>query len=329
MKLSIVIPIYNASKYLKKCLDSVAKSPITDMECIMVNDGSTDSSEVICKAYADADRRFVYLQKENAGVSAARNSGLGHTRGKYVMFLDADDFLTEDAWALIDATLNQEMADYTAFAYYSYYEDGRTELERYQIEGEKTTDFEAAKKLVYASSQMNTCWGKIFDYDIIRNNKIKFQVDLPIGEDYLFVAEYFQYCKTSYITNDPILYYLQRPGSAMRSYSMAQRIGFMEILYRYNLSKVEELQDVQLKKDFYNYYLRVVTNLFLVFAKEKEEKELKELYQDALHHEVLDEIFKNVTRRELSPFFKKIEYDLLKRHHVWLLTKYFGLKKKM
>lgn len=329
MKLSIVIPIYNAEKYLKKCLDSVMVSPIQDMECIMVNDGSTDSSEAICKSYAEMDRRFVYLQKDNAGVSAARNSGLGHTRGKYVMFLDSDDFLTEDAWDVISNALEQEMADFTAFSYYSLFEDGGEVLERYQINGEETRALQDARQLVYASSQMNTCWGKIFDYEIIRANKIKFKVDLPIGEDFLFVAEYFGYCQSSFVSNQPILYYLQRTGSAMRSYTMAQRIGFMEQLFQYNRMKVEELKDERLEKDFYNYYLRVITNLFLVFAKDRDGEELKKLYKDALEQKVIKEILSNVTRKELSPFFKKVEYDMLSHRRIGLLSRYFRLKQKM
>lgn len=90
--ISIIVPIYNAENYLKSCLDSVLSQTFKDFEVLMVNDGSTDSSATLCQAYAERDSRFRYFEKENGGLSDARNYGLDRAQGAYITFLDADDF---------------------------------------------------------------------------------------------------------------------------------------------------------------------------------------------------------------------------------------------
>lgn len=96
MKLSIIIPIYNCEKYLKRCLDSLLSQTFTDYEVIMVNDGSTDNSVSICNIYIEKDKRFKLVQKQNGGLSSARNMGLEKASGEYFFFIDPDDWIDKD-----------------------------------------------------------------------------------------------------------------------------------------------------------------------------------------------------------------------------------------
>ena len=96
-KVSVIVPIYNVEDYLECCLDSILKQTYTNLEIILVNDGSTDSSLSICKKYLEKDNRIVIVDKSNGGLSDARNAGLENANGEYVMFVDSDDFLTENA----------------------------------------------------------------------------------------------------------------------------------------------------------------------------------------------------------------------------------------
>lgn len=96
MKLSIIIPVYNAEVYLRKCLDSILHQTFTDYEVIMVNDGSRDESALICSEYEERDSRFKLINQENAGPGAARNRGLDTARGEYACFIDSDDWIEED-----------------------------------------------------------------------------------------------------------------------------------------------------------------------------------------------------------------------------------------
>ena len=94
--ISIIIPVYNAEKHLRRCVDSVLAQTHTNLEIILVNDGSTDGSEKICEEYRMKDSRITVLHKENGGVSSARNLALEHIRGDYVMFVDSDDWIEEN-----------------------------------------------------------------------------------------------------------------------------------------------------------------------------------------------------------------------------------------
>ena len=97
---SIIVPIYNAEQYLRRCVDSILNQEYTDYELLLVNDGSTDASGDICEEYGDRDPRVIVIQKENTGVSDSRNRALDRARGKYLQFLDSDDWITPDATRL-------------------------------------------------------------------------------------------------------------------------------------------------------------------------------------------------------------------------------------
>ena len=109
--ISVIIPVYNAQPYLHRCIDSVLASAYSDFEIILVNDGSTDCSPEICRAYAEADSRVIYISQENRGVSSARNRGLEAARGEWIIFLDSDDFITADYLSLTagEACREQDM----------------------------------------------------------------------------------------------------------------------------------------------------------------------------------------------------------------------------
>lgn len=232
MDLSIIIPAYNAQDYIAACLRSVVtcSKEAIDIECIVVNDGSKDDTESIVKRYIQRDSRIKLVNKDNGGVSDTRNCGLEHACGRYIMFLDADDKFAEDAWEYIIPIVHQEKYDFAAFSYYTWYENGKIVPQDLPLEKETAEDIQLARTFMYASSDFNACWGKIFSKDIIEKNKICFRKDLPIGEDFLFVAEYFSHCNHIYMSKAKVLYYLQRAGSAMRRYTMEQRLEFTKIL---------------------------------------------------------------------------------------------------
>lgn len=120
---SIIVPIYNVEKYLAECLDSLERQTLDDIEIIMVNDGSTDNSGDIAKTYAAQNENFCLINRENGGLSAARNSGLDVARGEYVYFLDSDDFLADDAIEKLYKKAKAENLDQLRFVAYTF-EDG-------------------------------------------------------------------------------------------------------------------------------------------------------------------------------------------------------------
>ena len=118
--ISIVVPIYNVENYLRMCLDSIQNQTYQNFECLLINDGSPDNSADICREYVAKDARFRYFEKENGGLSSARNFGIEHSTGVYVTFIDSDDWLEHDALDRLYGALKKENADISIGRYNSY-----------------------------------------------------------------------------------------------------------------------------------------------------------------------------------------------------------------
>ena len=333
MDLSIIIPAYNMQNYIAACLRSVIRCPkdLIEMECVVVNDGSKDDTVSIVERYMQRDKRIRLINKENGGVSDTRNKGIEAADGKYLMFLDADDSLCEDAWEHICGAIKEEYADFIAFSYITLYENGKMKSQMLPISDVVSTNEQEARRLMYADSEFNTCWGKLFQKEIIRENEITFRTDLPVGEDFLFVAEYFGHCRSFFMTKAMLLYYLQRSGSAMRSYSMEERLGFTKILYDFNVNAVAHCKDDALEKHMQVYYLKVLTNLFYEYAKvyQYDKAKLEDTYQNALENQTVQTILNEVTEGAILSKMKKFEYKLLKRGNVSGIRRYFSLKARL
>lgn len=342
MDLSIIIPAYNMQGYIASCLRSVTRCPNFEndnknvslknairMECIVVDDGSTDETAEIVNRYMQRDSRIKLVRKENGGVSDTRNRGILEAIGKYVMFLDADDMLCEDAWEQIIPIVKNEYADFSAFSYITLYENGKMKPQMLPIEDIVSTDINEARRLIYADSVFNTCWGKLFRKDIIIENNIQFRKELPIGEDFLFVAEYFSHCKNVFMSKAMIVYYLQRGGSAMRSYSMDKRLSYTQVLYEYNLNTVQQLQDDLLQKQMNVYYVKVLTNLFYEYAKLYKKDELKKIYEKAIEMPVVAEIINSAKKNDIESAYKRFEYGLLLKGNINSICIYFLIKAKL
>ena len=330
MDLSIIIPVYNASKYISACLDSVQACPMDAMECLMIDDGSSDDSALICQSYEKKDSRFRLIKQKNGGVSSARNKGLELATGRYVMFMDADDYLDISQWPLVVKHVREMENDFTAFSYTTLEEDGSTKKEYFALnEADVSTELAVAQELMYASSQFNTCWGKLFLKDIIDLHGISFRKDLPIGEDFIFTAEYFKRCRTFYISNESILYYRQHGGSAMRKYSMSEHLDFLKILFEFNKDCVLECGEVELIPKMYLYYFRMVTDLFLKFAiAYKGSEKIKKAYKEALERDLVKHILKH-QEMGCMPLLKKSELVLFRVKNITILKLYFGWKAKV
>ena len=328
MDLSIIIPAYNMEKYIGSCLESVLCCPdeCVKMECIVVNDGSKDNTAGVVEEYIKKDNRVKLINKENGGVSDTRNAGISKACGKYIMFLDADDTLVENAWESIENVINNRCEDFIAFSYITKYENGNLASEILPVSADVVTDEKEARELMYANSVFNMCWGKLYKREIILEKKMSFRKGLPIGEDYLFVAEYFGYCKSFYMTKTMILYYLQRTGSAIRSYTIKQRLDFARILYDYNLEKVKRYNDDDLMRKMNTYYLKVISGLFLEYANLGRGKRLKGIYRQAFENELYREILDKADINYIYSRLKRFEYRLFKLDNEDILAFYFSLK---
>ena len=201
---SIIIPVYNAETTIRRCLDSFTNPRFSDYEILLINDGSTDNSDAICREYADVNSKICYLSKENGGVSSARNLGLEQAKGEYVLFVDSDDYVSEDYFDVINQALTQRNPDLLMFGYRNF---GRISAERGTGEFYEDDEVGAAKRISFSMRQylFSSLWSKVFKRKIIENRGLRFSTDLSIGEDQLFIFSYAMHIQ-SISSIDALLY---------------------------------------------------------------------------------------------------------------------------
>lgn len=180
-KLSIIIPVYNAEKYLSRCIDSILAQPYKDWELLLVDDGSQDNSRAVCERYCSTEftppHCIRLIHKQNGGVSSARNAGLEQAIGEYVTFVDADDWLEPN-------TITKQLFDEN----FDIVKIPRNRGSRYKVYCEDV--FLRTHKQVWkfaATDYNHECWGKFYRRGVIGENR--FRTDLRMGEDVLFIAE--------------------------------------------------------------------------------------------------------------------------------------------
>jgi len=196
---SIIIPIYNTKTYLKRCINSLLSQSYKNIELILVDDGSTDGTEVICDAYASVDSRIVVIHKRNGGEASARQAGLLAAKGEYVMFCDSDDkYLLDSVERLLVGT-NDNGCDLCVSSYW----EQNGEITRLATTSKNLhTIRELATRILLEANEygagyiMSTVNGKLFRNSIIRQNNVSFDTCFTVGSDVLFVHEYLSHSNT-------------------------------------------------------------------------------------------------------------------------------------
>lgn len=211
---SIIVPIYNAEQYLRRCVDSILNQEYTDFELLLVNDGSTDASGDICEEYRDQDSRVIVIQKENTGVSDSRNRALDRARGKYLQFLDSDDWITPDATRLFVRAAEEYGCDMVISDFYRVVGERLSPKGDIEEEGVLTREEFAAHMMENpADFYYGVLWNKLYRRDIVEEHNLRMDTDISWCEDFMFNLEYIRYAKVFYALHAPIYYYVKRKGS--------------------------------------------------------------------------------------------------------------------
>lgn len=191
--ISIIVPVYNVEKYLRRCLDSILAQTFTDWECILVDDGSTDGSGTICDEYAEKDSRFQIFHKENGGVSSARNVGIKTSRAKWITFVDSDDWLQNKFLEHLKSEANDK-TDLVAMGFQKFGNSTET------MQPSHTKKIRCLKELPrlwdVPLPEFVYCfpWAKLFNKNILENYGISFDTTLFYSEDYCFVMDFTTHC---------------------------------------------------------------------------------------------------------------------------------------
>lgn len=223
---SIVVPVYNAERYIFSCIHALQEQTYSNIEIILVDDGSTDKSSDICDVLAENDSRIKVIHKKNTGVSSARNSGIDVATGQYLMFADSDDLYEKDMvgrmvflaerWNTNFVICGFRVADCIDKARIPRRKEDTSE---YVYALSKKELFENLGYMIARRPTMFAPWNKLFVLDIIKKNKIKFDPEVNYGEDFLFNLQYLRYCNGVVETKEPLYNYLmQNPDSLEARY---------------------------------------------------------------------------------------------------------------
>lgn len=210
--ISVIVPIYNADKYLHKCLNSLLSQTVDDFEVILIDDGSTDSSGSICDDYARQDNRFIVVHKNNEGLSAARNDGIALAKGKWITFLDSDDWIEDHFFNILD---KHSDVDYIIASYSLHRRNGDRIDERFSQYKCYSIDDKLFLKNNFKIGFF-TAWGKFFKTSIIKDNKLNFEAIVSPGEDTIFVFQYINLINSYIISEIPCYNWLEANGLTNR-----------------------------------------------------------------------------------------------------------------
>lgn len=212
---SVIVPIYNVENYLQKCIESVLSQSYQNLELILVNDGSPDNSESIIKHYASLDCRVIPINQSNGGVSSARNKGIKISKGKYILFLDADDYYSNNFVEKMVKCAENNKCDLVSCSFIAFGIDKVPKVK--QIKSKILSNIEAISLSLGYNSFNGYVWNKLFKRSIIEKNSLKFENNKSACEDLLFLGKYLNHCKSVFVMEDRLYNYRQNNIGANRS----------------------------------------------------------------------------------------------------------------
>ena len=257
--ISIIIPVYNSESYLEKCIDSVLAQTYENIEVILVDDGSTDMSPIICDKYVQIDERVVVIHQPNQGQADARNNGIMSSRGQYLSFIDSDDFVEPDYIEYLWDLLNESGASISICGYAFHYENRSNKMPtnetlRHYLSGEQ-----ALEELLYQKHFDAAPWAKLIDANIVKSNLF------PRGrifEDFAVIPKWLLSAQKVIYGNAQKLFYLVRSNGTMNRSFTLQRLDLIwatNLVFDLVLNECPELVKAMKVRRFSNYCQALLT----------------------------------------------------------------------
>ena len=336
--ISIIIPIYNSEKYIKRCIDSIINQSYKNIEIILIDDGSTDNSRNICEKYSSIDSRFKILSKKNGGVSSARNVGVKNAKGEYIMFVDADDWLEKDAIITLYNTLKEHNVDIVRGNFYCNNDKRNFKIEiqnKYENikikKNDKKLKIEIINDLLLGKLKAFV-WLLLIKKEIIVSNKILFNTNISFMEDLIFYIRLISIDNISFYMLDKDIYcYYFNNNSASKSKSQNKIIENIEnvlsvnkivreILYNSKMLN-EETQTRMCTANF-----NIIMNYYFSLYKVNKIKNLKEFLEKIIENKEFEFIMKNINYR-FMPIHYRLQYFITKYKKIDILIFYYKIRK--
>lgn len=262
-KISIIIPVYNVEKYIHQSVSSAINQTLTDIEIILVDDGSSDNCPAICDKFANDDKRVVVIHQKNKGLGGARNTGIEIAKGKYILFLDSDDWITIDCCEKMYNIAIRNNVDIVLSGEVLFFDDSNTYSDGWRDYSEKIGKIEQINNRNYVNC-FTPAWGRLYKRTFIKNNKLKF-VERCFYEDNSWG------CLIAGLTNKVafagnFFYYRQRAGSITNRKDGKVLDWVRDFLFFQSQLKNINISDIKLKwayqwyiLNLYNYFYQLDT----------------------------------------------------------------------
>lgn len=317
--ISVIVPVYNVEKYLNKCVDSILNQTYTNIEIILVDDGSKDKSGSICDEYEKTDKRVKTIHQSNAGVCSARNIALSESKGKWVAFIDSDDWVEKKYIEELYKCAIKTNSDIVACGY-NRVTGSNKECINNSGETTELSPREFLIKVLNPQTGMGFCHMKLYKRKIIKD--VLFNVNLSVGEDALFNEQIVSNMDKMCILQKALYNYRINQNSVVRRYDAEYAIKYlraMEITKEYLLKKYSEDEEI-----IQNYYNFVAFHVLLVavnycYTKDNNSKNKTELFKQVCNYSEFKDGIKISNYNNLS-LTRKITLFTIK-HKIYFLTK--------
>ena len=275
--ISIVVPIYNAETYLNQCIKSIIEQSYKNIEIILINDGSTDDSGIICDEYAQKDIRIKVIHNKNQGVSISRNIGIQEARGEYISFVDADDFISKKYVEILYQLIIKDNAQISTVGNDEYYEGKMIKTSKGI---RKVLHSEEAIKMILKERDMtHVCWGKMYKKELFDDEDIKFDSTMKIGEDLKIIIPIIEKCKKISIDTREKLYHYRKNEKSITQQKGKKDLWIQEIelskqIVEWTYKKYPKVTNSAIQR-----YVRVNITFLVKMIKESKKNLMEEIKQ--------------------------------------------------
>lgn len=309
-EVSIIIPIYNAEKYLKRCLDTVVNQTFKSLEIILINDGSTDDSLRIMNEYKRNYNNIEIINQENSGQGEARNKGVSIAKGEYITFADADDWLSENYVEVLYDAIKKNNADISVCNMIMVMSRTFNEIKSVKFPREELNGDNAVRDLLQDKELKSYPWGKLYKKSIFIQNNIMFPARM-FYEDLSIIFQAFYYSSKVTLVNEYCYYYFQSEDSSTRApnpKTIYDRLEALRMVQRFLI------KNSSMEKYKYEYYHFCFFHLYIMCRK------INVWKLDITYNEIINIILKLINKEEISKdLLDKTQLNKKQKRELFLL----------
>lgn len=292
MLISLIVPIYNVEGFLPRCLDSIIKQEYQNLEIVLVNDGSTDQSGLICDQYAEKDERFIVFHKENGGVSSARNVGLNKANGNYIGFVDPDDWIEPNMINKLYELIIQHNADIAMCGYVKEDINGLPISRPVELSTKILNKEETLNSILNPNDFRGFLCNKLFSVDLFREKSLYLDEDVHFCEDLLFCCQAILESKQIVYDSTPYYHYIIHNNNASKSNFSLKKLTALDSLDNI-INLLNDQKGIELEQ-YKNYYMHLNISLLM-----------NGIHEDKIRRQDKERLKKNLHKFKISDLTNK------------------------